>query len=351
MPEFAPGEWINTPTPLARECLRRKVVLIDFWNYTCANCIRTLPYVTNWHSRYAELGLEVIGIHTPEFSFARTRVQIEAAVKEFGIRYPVLLDNEFRTWDRFDSQDWPDKYLIDHKGYICYHHQGEGAYQEIEQAIQAALLQRTPSVPLPNLLSPVRPEDALGAVCYRPTPELYAGHEHGMLGNPQGYAKNNPVIYEMPLPIQRHEGHFYASGIWQANKECLRFAGQDGGQIALPYRAAGVNAVLSPSADPVELLLDLHPEDDRRSRTQDTQPIVEVRQDGEPLSAANAGIDIAYHNNGASYVRIGRPRMVELVHNPDFEEHELELTFRANGLALYAFTFETCIKSHDEPES
>lgn len=351
MPEFATGEWINTPAPLVRESLRGQVVLIDFWDYTCANCIRTLPYVTNWHARYTELGLVVIGVHTPEFSFARARVQIEAAVKEFGIRYPVLLDNEYQTWDRFANRAWPSKYLIDHRGYIRYQHQGEGAYQETEQAIQDALLRRMPDLVLPGLLSLLRPEDVPEAACYRATPELYAGYERGALGNSQGYAEGGPAIYEMPLPIQRHAGHFYAAGIWRAEDECLVFAGQDGGQITLPYRAAGVNAVLSPSADPVELLLDLPPETDRRKQAQDAQPIVEVSQDGEPLDAANAGADIEYDNGGLSYARIERPRMVELVRNPGFEEHELELTFRANGLALYAFTFTTCVKPHSDPEA
>lgn len=350
MPEFAPGEWINTPIPLVRDTLRGQVVLITFWDYTSANCIRTLPYMTNWHSRYADLGLVVLGVHSPAFSFARARVQVEAAVDELGIQYPILLDNEHQTWSRFDSQAWPDYYLIDHRGYICYRRQGAGAYHEIEQAIQSALLQRAPDIILPGLLPPLRREDAPDAVCY-PTPsDLYTGHEHGALGNPQGYAEDNPVIYELPLPPQRHEGRFYAEGIWQANKECLFFAGQDGGQIMLPYRAAGVNVVLSPSADPVELLLDLPPDIDRRRRAHDTRPIVEVRQDGMTLNAANAGADIEYYNGGTSCVYIDRPRMVELVRNAGFEEHEIELTFRANGLALYAFAFATCVRPHHDDD-
>jgi thiol-disulfide isomerase/thioredoxin len=344
MPDFASGDWINTPGPLTRESLRGQVILIDFWNYTHANCIRSLPYVTSWQSRYADLGLEVIGVHVPEFSFARTRMQVEAAVEEFGIRYPVLIDNDHQTWDRYASRTWPSTYLIDHEGYICYRQKGEGACQETEQAIQASLQRRDHHVTLPRLLSPLRQEDASGAICYRPTPELHAGYEHGALGNPQGYAEGNPVIYEMPLPTQRHEGSFYAAGIWRAEQEYLAFAGQDGGRITLPYRAAGVSAVLSPSADPVELLLDLPPGSDRRVCTQVAQPIIEVRQNGGFLTSINAGVDIEYRDEGLSTVHIRRPRMVELVRNPGFEEHELELTFRANGLALYAFTFATCVK-------
>jgi thiol-disulfide isomerase/thioredoxin len=350
MPDFAAGEWINTPIPLARESLRGQVVLIDFWNYTSANCIRTLPYMTNWHSRYADLGLAVIGVHTPEFGFARTRVQIEAAAEEFGIRYPVLLDNDYQTWARFDTRAWPVRYLIDHRGNICYAERGEGACQETEQAIQNALRERDRDISLPRLLPPLRREDIPGAICYQTTPEMYAGYERGALGNPQGYAQDNPAIYEMPLPDQRHEGHFYTAGIWHAAKECLGFAGQDGGLITLPYRALGVNAVLSPSSNPVELLLNLPADLDLRRRTQTTRSIIEVRQDGAPLNPANAGADIQYDDGGLSYVQVGRPRMVGLVQNMHFEEHELELTFRANGQAVYAFTFTTCVKPYASDE-
>lgn len=345
MPDFAPGEWINTPGPLARESLRGQVILVDFWNYTSANCIRSLPYVTSWHSRYADLGLTVIGVHTPEFSFARTRVQVEAAMAEFGIRYPVLIDNDYQTWHRYTDRAWPVRYLIDHEGTISYWRQGEGAYQETEQAIQAALQQHSRHIALPRLLSPLRQEDAPGAVCYSPPPELHAGFGHGALGNPQGYAEGSPVVYETPHPAQRHEGAFYAAGIWRAERECLVFAGQNGGQIILPYRAAGVSAVLSPSADPVELLLDLPPGSDRGIQARGAQPIIEVRQDGEFLTAANAGADVEYQDDGVSAVYVRRPRTVELVRNPGFEEHELALTFRANGLALYTFTFATCVKT------
>jgi hypothetical protein len=302
--------------------------------------------VTNWHARYAELGLAVVGVHMPEFSFARTRAQVEASVEEFGIRYPVLLDNEFKTWDRYANRSWPASCLIDHEGIICYRQQGEGAYHKTEQAIQTALQKRDPHVSLPGPLPPL-PEDEPGAVCYRPTHELRAGFERGTLGNSQGYAEGgNPVVYEMPLPVQRHEGHFYTAGIWRAERECLVFAGQDGGQIVLPYRATGVSAVLSPSADPVELLLDLPPGFDRHMHRRDIEPLIEVRQDGEPLATTNAGIDIEYDDGGTSVVSVKRPRMVELVRNPGFEEHELELTFRANGLAVYMFTFSTCVRPY-----
>jgi hypothetical protein len=331
-PGFAPGEWLNAARPLTEARLRGWVLLIEFWDYTYIHCIRTLPYVTSWHRRYADRGLVVAGVHTPEFRFARQRAQVEAAVEEFGIRYPVLLDNDYQTWERFANRAWPTRYLVDGDGYIRYRHAGEGHYQETERAIQALLRERDPDVSLPDLLPPLREEDAPGAVCYRPTPELYAGYERGALGNREGYAADNPVVYQ--APGERREPYFYASGIWRAGREHLAFAGQNGGRISLPYSATGVNAVLSPSGDPVEVALGLRPADG--------PPIIEVRQDGRPLARLNAGADVAYDGD-LSILRVTRPRLYGLVRNPDFESHELELIFRANGLALYAFTFTSCV--------
>ncbi len=343
MPELARGEWLNTDQPLTQDTLRGHVALIDFWDYTCVHCIRTLPYLTTWHERYAGKGLTVIGVHAPEFSFARSRAEIEAAIHEFGIPYPVLLDNEYQTWMRFANRAWPTKYLIDGDGYIRYKAQGEGHYHETERAIQALLRLHDPHVELPDLLPPLRPEDAAGAVCYRPTPELYAGYERGSLGNREGYAAANPLVYRMPHPDDRAEMHFYADGIWRAQAESFAFAGQDGGRIMLPYRAASVNAVLSPSSDPVEVMLHL--------RRTEVSPVIEVRQDGKPLTPANAGGDIDYDDGGISVICVERPRMYELVRNPQFEAHELELIFHAHGLALYAFTFTSCAAPSDGPDT
>jgi thiol-disulfide isomerase/thioredoxin len=335
MPEFGPGEWLNTEHPLSRERLRGRVVLVDFWDYTCINCIRTLPYVTAWHRRYADSGLTVIGVHAPEFGFARSRSQIEAALHDFRMDYPVLLDNDYVTWDRFANRAWPSKYLIDPEGYIRYRQQGEGTYQPTEQAIQALLRLRDPDVALPQIMSLVREEDAPGAVCHRTTPELHAGYERGALGNREGYAAETPVVYTLPPPPARGEPYFYAGGIFRSGRESFAFAGQDGGRVVLPYHAVGVNAVLSPSADPVEVAL--------RLRRSGAVPVIEVWQDGDPLNPVNAGADIDYDDEGISIVLVERPRMYELVRNPEFGHHEVELVFRATGLALYAFTFTSCV--------
>lgn len=341
MPQLAAGTWLNVAQPLSREHLRGQVVLIDFWDYTCVNCVRTLPYLQRWHRRYADNGLVVIGIHAPEFAFARTRMHVERALADLQIPYPVLLDNEYENWDRFANKAWPTKYLIDSRGYIRFRRQGEGYYRDTERAIQMLLRLRDSNVTLPDLLPPLREEDTPGAVCYRPTPELYAGYQGGGLfggglGNPSGYVPEKPVFYELPPAKEREVGRFYVEGVWRAWPEALAYVGQSGGRLVVPYEAATVNAVLSPSADPVELALDLRP-------AEAVDPVVVVRQNGRYLSPHHAGADVAFRADGTSYVRVTAPRMYQLVQNQSCEWHELSLTFAATGLAVYAFTFTTCV--------
>ena len=140
-PEFTGIEkWLNSE-PLTMESLRGKVVLVDFWTYTCINCIRTLPYVTSWHQKYKDQGLVVVGVHTPEFPFERSTPNVEKALQRFGITYPVAQDNRYTTWEAYRNRYWPAAYLIDKQGRIVYSHFGEGRYQETEAEIQRLLAQ------------------------------------------------------------------------------------------------------------------------------------------------------------------------------------------------------------------
>lgn len=138
-PEFSGIEgWLNS-APLAMQGLRGKVVLVDFWTYTCINCIRTLPHVKSWHEKYKDKGLVVVGVHTPEYPFERSTANVQAAIKRFGIGYPVAQDNRYATWQAYGNQYWPAVYLIDRRGRIVYTHFGEGAYVETEARIRALL--------------------------------------------------------------------------------------------------------------------------------------------------------------------------------------------------------------------
>jgi hypothetical protein len=184
---------------------------------------------------------------------------------------------------------------------------------------------------LPPRLGALREEDETGAVCYRTTPELQAGFHRGALGNPEGYLPRSlPMLYRLPPRHERHDGYFYAGGTWQAGPEHLALAG-DQGCLVLPYHAATANAVLAASADPVDLMLDLKP------------PItLTVTQDGQPLDAQSAGADVRLED-GQSRVRVDAPRMYQLARNPDAGPHELRLDVPSRGLALYAFSFSSCI--------
>jgi thiol-disulfide isomerase/thioredoxin len=141
-PEFAGIErWLNSQ-PLTMEGLRGKVVLVDFWTYSCINCINTLPYIKQWHEKYKDLGLVVVGVHTPEFPFEKSTANVQAALKRFDIRYPVAQDNRYATWSAYHNRYWPALYLVDAQGKIVYQHFGEGQYAETEAAIRNALAQR-----------------------------------------------------------------------------------------------------------------------------------------------------------------------------------------------------------------
>ncbi|GAB3253004.1 thioredoxin family protein [Chitinimonas naiadis] len=140
-PEFTGlGSWLNSP-PLTVKQLRGKVVLVDFWTYTCINCVHTLPYVKQWHDKYKSQGLVVIGVHTPEFPAERSTANVQDALKRFDIRYPVAQDNEYATWDAYNNRFWPAVYLIDKGGRVVYRHFGEGAYAETEATIRRLLAQ------------------------------------------------------------------------------------------------------------------------------------------------------------------------------------------------------------------
>jgi thiol-disulfide isomerase/thioredoxin len=314
--------WLNSP-PLSFRQLRGRVVLVDFWDFTCVNCIRTLPYVQAWHERYRDLGLTVIGVHTPEFTFAQYESNVERGVREFGLTYPIVIDSNLEIWKAFANRYWPTKYLLDKDGYLRYAHFGEGAYRDTEEAIQELLKEVDPSLALPAIMSPVRAEDQPGAACFQASPELYLGHARGRIGNAGEFREDQIAEYTFSGPLEPNR--FYAIGKWASTAEYFEAVEDGEHKIVLKYAAAAVNLVMaSPRGPACEVTL---------------------KQDGKPLTRAQATPDLLFRTvegTEQSYIPVQQARMYSLLDNHDFAEHVLELICPA-GLAAFAFTFTSCV--------
>lgn len=327
-PELGP-EWVNSP-PLTLRSLRGRAVLVDFWDYTCVNCIRTLPYLVEWHRRYASRGLAIVGVHTPEFSFGRGRELVEAAMKRFCLEYPVVLDNDYAIWQAFANRCWPAKYLIDAAGYLRYAHFGEGEYRDTESAIQTLLSELHPGLHLPPLMEPLRDTDRPGAACYRATPELYLGSRRGQIANAGGLQQTGTgVAVEYALPDQLAADQLYLGGPWSSEVELLRSTGSDAAPSSLLVYclAKEINLVMA------------SPLDEQR---------IEILLDGAPLDPADAGEDVLFGPEGVSFVPVAGPRMYRLTRARRFGHRLLQLVARRPGLEAYAFTFVSC--AADSPE-
>ncbi|HEY8020166.1 MAG TPA: redoxin domain-containing protein [Thermoanaerobaculia bacterium] len=315
-PELAPGVWVQGP-PITMAFARGAVVLVDFWESTCVNCLRTLPYLKAWHARYAARGLVVVGVHTPEFEVSASPEVVAAAVAAEGIPYPVLLDAERATWQLFANHYWPAKYLVDARGYLRYEHFGEGAYGDIEGWIQRLLREAGDVAPLPERLAPLRAEDRPGAVCHPPSPEAYAGYHRGRLLAVEGYRPGEEVRHSgSPAAAELPPGTFTARGLWYHAAEYLE-AREPGAELTLVCEAAGVNAVLAPAAEAV------------------------IELDGAPVPAEVQGADLATRD-GETWAAWERPRLVALLDSPVFARRALTLRFPAPGARVYAFSFTTC---------
>lgn len=314
--------WINSE-PLTMKELKGKVVLVDIWDYTCVNCIRTLPYIKAWHSRYADKGLVIIGVHAPEFEFARDRANVEKAVEDFDIRYPVVMDNGYEIWTSYANMYWPRKYLIDARGYIRYDHAGEGGYEETEKKIQELLAEIDPTLEFPEPTPDTSSRSARGKVCYPMTPELYLGYERGRIGNSEGYKPNRVVEYSAPEKLV--DGFIYARGAWRNGSEAMihaRRTSEPSDYIAIRYHAIEVNAVIKPEKG--------------------ESYKVWVKQDDRWVDSDDVGADLRFDEEGRSYLEITEPRMYRIIENANYGTHELHLYSTSDGFGIYAFTFGAC---------
>jgi thiol-disulfide isomerase/thioredoxin len=317
-PELAPGLWIQGPE-VSIGFSRGAVILVEFWESTCVNCLRTLPYLKAWHERYAGRGLLVVGVHTPEFDFTADPEVVAGIVAAEGIAYPVLLDRDKATWQRFANHYWPSRYLIDARGYLRYEHFGEGAYGDTEDWIQRLLREAGDTAPMPAILEPVRGEDRPGAVCYPATREIHAGFHRGKLLAPEGYRPGEEVRHrdreEGPAP----PGMFTARGLWRHEAEYLE-AREPGAEIEIVCDAAGVNAVLEPGGE------------------------IEIAADGGPVEEAERGADVV-ERDGRTVAVWDRGRMVRLIGGGTFRRRRLTLRFLSPGIRIYAFSFTSCVQA------
>lgn len=326
--------WINSE-PLTIEQLRGKVVLVDFWTYTCVNCIRTFPFLKQWHSRYADDGLVILGVHTPEFEFEKDYDNVLQAVQDYGITWPVAQDNNYVTWNNYHNRYWPAKYLIDQDGIVRYTHFGEGAYAETEKMIRQLLEEAGADLsddPL-NLPSDQKVDPAfLSAQDAKVTPELYAGYERNVSAALYGldpyvvqteYYQNRDKVAELEAPQKLMPHKVYFNGPWLIGPERAKHARSTQNYedyIALKYSAKSVNAVLtSDTGEPYR---------------------VRVTLDGQYLTEGNKGQDVMIGEDGESFILVNGPRLYAIVDSPEYAQHKvLRLSSNSDDFGLFAFTF------------
>jgi cytochrome c biogenesis protein CcdA/thiol-disulfide isomerase/thioredoxin len=306
--------WLNSP-PLTAQGLRGKVVLIDFWTYSCINCLRTLPYLKAWYERYQNHGFVIIGVHAPEFAFEKDEANVRRAVTELGIRYPVAIDNDYAIWRAFNNQYWPAHYFVDASGRIRGHHFGEGGYEESEQLIRE-LLTEAGARDLPPAGQPPRaqgievaPDQAQVA-----SPETYVGYDRAEnFVSSVALAQDLPASYRVPPSLQLNQ--WSLGGRWTVAPEFAR-ADAASSQIVFRFHARDLHLVLGPD------------ETGRAVRFR-------VRIDGrEP--GADHGADVDEHGEGS----VREQRLYQLIRQSGkIEDRTFSIEFLDAGVRAYSFTF------------
>ena len=332
LPNIQPSPtWINS-TPLTMRQLRGKVVLIDFWEYTCINCIRTFDQNKTWIARYHKYGFEIIGVHDPEFDIAYDAKNVRDAVKRFGLSYPVAVDPNFEIWNSYHNDSWPSRFLVDSHGIVRFHRDGEGGDAAFEHAIQGFILQAHPGLKFPSSYT-IAPEPNASAIsCGVPTEEMYVGDwsGRGILSNREGYHKGKTIRYQLPATI--NDGQAAVSGLWETDKNGMIYRGKKSGadagsdKLVMRYHARELYSVMNVSHG--------HPSD------------VYIQQDGKDLTAADKGVDVKFDSAGHSYIEVREPRMYYLVQDAAFGAHTVTLTPNMPGLTINSFTFGNDCQTH-----
>ena len=319
-PELFGNYWLNSEPVMLRD-LRGNVALVDFWDYSNANSLRTLHYVKGWFDRYREFDLAVIGVHTPQFAFGKNPENVKLATHRLDIGYPVVMDNDAIIWSAYSNRIWPTRYLIDRDGFLRCSHAGEGGYDQFERSLQSLLIEAGYRGVYPDFMLPARDTDVPGVVCYRATLEIQLGYLRGTLGNPEGHGPESTILYDdQGFHLN---GRVYLRGKWYNEREGVRFDGEktEEGGASFTYAACALNSVMSSEGD--------------------VPGKVFATQDKLPLTRDNAGSDVRFDKNGLSYIVVDRPRDFSIVSNREFGEHEIELTTRTRGVEFFTFSFLT----------
>jgi len=319
------ARWVNAPESPTLFSSTSRPRLIVFWNFTCLSCLRALPYWRAWHERYESIGLEMVGVHTPEYDFGQDPQIVARAAARLGLRWPILLDSDQTVWTAFANKAWPAIYLLDAEGRIRVRQIGEGHCQAVEREIQTLLRDLHPAWEPPELLDPVRAEDRPGAACLPATQDL---HDEAL--------GNGPVQLMRPanlsLPGYRREGHFYLQGTWQRKGDGLQLVSAPG-HVVVPFMGTDLHAILGTLAA-------------LEARQVSHQPFTRVvlYLDGEPLSPDLYGEDALMHK-GKPTARIDTPRLYTLMRRAVHGLHEFEIRANDPGLVVYGFSFESCLAS------
>jgi thiol-disulfide isomerase/thioredoxin len=306
-PELIPGgKWYNLSQgnqELTLSELRGKVVLVDFWTYTCINCIRTLPYLKAWHEKYKDMGLVIVGVHTPEFEFEKNPKNVEKAIRDFGLTYPIVQDNDYATWKAYDNHYWPAKYFIDKTGKIRKTHFGEGDYDESEQYIQKLLKETGEEISSP-VINPTY-------VVQTKTPETYLGYDRlEYQTQMSAVVLDKPMQLAAPSPIPYNR--FAYTGTVVVSREFAE--PMAGTKLYFNFDSRNVYLVMRPKANTVSQ--------------------IKVSLDGTVITYETQGADV---KNGI--VIIDSDRLYKLISLPTIQNHILELEFFDDNIQLYAFTF------------
>jgi len=306
--------WLNSQSLTAAD-LRGKVVLVDFWTYTCINWLRTLGYVRAWAEKYEDRGLIVVGVHTPEFPFEHDVENVRQAAADMNVGYPVALDSDYAIWRAFSNRYWPAVYIADAQGRIRHHHFGEGAYEECERIIQRLLGETGSGSVADDLVSDTG--EGFEAQADWPnlkTPETYLGYEQGQtFASPGGAGLDEPRTYYLPDPLKLNR--WALAGDWTIERGASILNGADG-RIAFRFHARDVHLVMGPTERGTSV------------------PFL-VLLDGDPPGAAH-GLDVDEEGRGT----LVEQRLHQLIRQPrSITDRVFEISFLAPGVEAYAFTF------------